>query len=735
MNGGSPDWESTANVPPVLSAFPFIINPLYGATNWTGTSPFLPPYGQNLTLPVGFSELLPGEVFPAGSILFAGATFDDLGTVVALGEVTIAVSSDILVAAGGNLQSLPGVTLQTNATLTVQGTLETTAGGFNGADAVSASFAIDPGALVQVGVGVGAGMTLTSPLDLHFVDDGDLQVGGNLVLEANHGVIDFATATVTMDSFPVASGRSVIDNASGTVSANLTRFTIGSGAGDAGAVLQLGVTGDRSVLALDVSTISGFGSIDNQTTVLAEGAATIAPRGSYLNDGATALTEVLGGVLSFRSGGTTTAIAAASAGTFEIGAGGTLDLGANTSVGGATVDFAAPSGTLAVTAGIAQFSSAVRGFALGDALEIEGATVTGAEYNGVNTLRVFESNGGAIDFTNITIPGHGEGFLTTRNAGANGFVLLCFAEGTRLRTPDGECAVEALRAGATVMTPEGPRRVRWIGRRSVDLRAHPCPALAAPVRVAADAIAPGVPARALRLSPDHAVLVDGRLIPVRMLVNGGSIAPCTAEAQVTYFHVELDQHALLYAHGLPAESFRAGGMRAFFASVDGTPADGAAPAMPLTNDAAAVHTVWERLAARSQQLGHAPWRPAPARRGAETAALWVRGRKIRPLELGAGRIGFALPRGGGRVRLESATAAPAARQPWRDDRRELGLCVRRIVVTPPEGPRDVPLDHPSLAEGWWAEEQAPSGARHRWTDGRAYLNVPRDAAMITFEIA
>ena len=62
--------------------------------------------------------------------------------------------------------------------------------------------------------------------------------------------------------------------------------------------------------------------------------------------------------------------------------------------------------------------------------------------------------------------------------------------------------------------------------------------------------------RDLRLSPDHAVLVDGALIQAGALVNGTSIVRETAVPKVfVYYHVELDDHSLILAENTPAETF------------------------------------------------------------------------------------------------------------------------------------------------------------------------------------
>ena len=133
--------------------------------------------------------------------------------------------------------------------------------------------------------------------------------------------------------------------------------------------------------------------------------------------------------------------------------------------------------------------------------------------------------------------------------------VACFREGTRILTTRGNVAVEDLAPGDAVLTRDGTTRaVDWIGHRSIDCRRHPAPHQVWPVRIARDAFATGVPARHLYLSPDHAVLADGALVPAKYLVNGETIAQVPIDT-VRYFHVALDRHAVLLAEGLPVESY------------------------------------------------------------------------------------------------------------------------------------------------------------------------------------
>jgi len=141
----------------------------------------------------------------------------------------------------------------------------------------------------------------------------------------------------------------------------------------------------------------------------------------------------------------------------------------------------------------------------------------------------------------------------------------CYLRGTHILTETGEVLVEDLKIGDIVVTQSGtPRPVRWIGSRNLDPTRHPAPDRVQPIRIRANAFGDGVPHRDLLLSPDHAVLRDGVLVPVRLLVNGASIVRETQGGAITYYHVELDRHDILLAENLQAESFLDTGNRGMF---------------------------------------------------------------------------------------------------------------------------------------------------------------------------
>ena len=145
----------------------------------------------------------------------------------------------------------------------------------------------------------------------------------------------------------------------------------------------------------------------------------------------------------------------------------------------------------------------------------------------------------------------------------------CYAAGTRIKTQAGEIPVERLVAGDIVLAHfAGTAPVIWVGHRHVDCAHHADPSSVWPVRISAHAFGPRMPSRDLVLSPDHAVFVDEVLIPIRHLINGKTIVQEQIDT-VTYYHVELAEHDVLLAEGMPAESYLENGDRGVFDNARG----------------------------------------------------------------------------------------------------------------------------------------------------------------------
>jgi Hint domain len=133
---------------------------------------------------------------------------------------------------------------------------------------------------------------------------------------------------------------------------------------------------------------------------------------------------------------------------------------------------------------------------------------------------------------------------------------ICFMPGTLIATPDGAVVVEALSIGDMVMTADGRTApVRWIGRQTI-ATAFADRVRSYPIRIKSGALGPNLPSRDLLVSPAHAILLDGLLVQAGALINGSSIVrEENVPSSFIYYHVELDDHSLILAEGVPAETF------------------------------------------------------------------------------------------------------------------------------------------------------------------------------------
>ena len=192
-----------------------------------------------------------------------------------------------------------------------------------------------------------------------------------------------------------------------------------------------------------------------------------------------------------------------------------------------------------------------------------GQILLGVEpYDSTNPTDPYDSQ--YVILSDSSLSGQGLSSFTFSDQNASVYQPPCFAAGTRIATPVGDVAVEAIAAGDLVLTLSGQARpVVWVGRRHVGVTRHKKPETVRPVVVEAGAFGEALPARDLVLSPDHAIYVDGSLIPVKYLVNGANVRALKVAA-VTYHHIELADHDVVFAEGMPAETFLDTGNRTNF---------------------------------------------------------------------------------------------------------------------------------------------------------------------------
>ena len=433
-----------------------------------------------------------------------------------------------------------------------------------------------------------------------------------------------------------------------TVSSGVTSAGLTETAGNGVDVLNGGRVSDITVSSGSIVTNSSgvsattpsaglvveAGGVDTGATILAGGTEVVL--GSASGDQVFGLVYVSGGTAvvtseTVQNGGTLElALAGTVASGAIVNAGGILSINArgnaiNTTLNGGTVElltakstlsgtltFTAPSTLLISAVTSAPSSSAygdqavISGFTTGDVIDdrvLAGGTLT-TTMSGGNTIATLTSTGtGGTPTILETFIFAGAEQLRAMTDGVGGTeIVACYCEGTRILTDAGEVAVEALAVGDNVITVDGGiEPICWIGRRTYRGRHLTGRRHLLPVRIKAGALDEASPKRDLLVSPLHAMLINGILVPAYALINGKTVIQETAAETVCYVHIELAQHNAVWAEGAASETFVDDNGRFIFQSSKGVAVsepDKATYCAPRVDQGYALEAVRRRLAKR-----------------------------------------------------------------------------------------------------------------------------------------
>jgi hypothetical protein len=149
-------------------------------------------------------------------------------------------------------------------------------------------------------------------------------------------------------------------------------------------------------------------------------------------------------------------------------------------------------------------------------------------------------------------------------------LIPCFTDGTLILTETGEERVEQLQKGQRLPLWTGDSaRVRLVLKRQLtraELERHPN---LRPVRITAGALGQGLPKRDLLVSPQHRMLVASPvakrmfgdaevLIAAIRLTELPGIYVDDSVDSVTYVHIVMDRHQVIFAEGCPSETLYTG---------------------------------------------------------------------------------------------------------------------------------------------------------------------------------
>ncbi|MGC1495605.1 MAG: Hint domain-containing protein [Sulfitobacter sp.] len=167
-------------------------------------------------------------------------------------------------------------------------------------------------------------------------------------------------------------------------------------------------------------------------------------------------------------------------------------------------------------------------------------------------------------------PSSPNAFWTSDQNNSETYEAACYAPGTLIDTPDGQRAVETLKANDLVSTLDnGPQAIRWVHSGDDPLEAvEPG---AKPVLIAAGALGRGLPAQDLIVSPQHRMFVGGHgqldgwfttesLAPAKSLTAMRGIRHMKGKQSITWIHFACDRHEVVIANGCLSESLLLGPM-------------------------------------------------------------------------------------------------------------------------------------------------------------------------------
>ena len=458
----------------------------------------------------------------ASSLKVGSASFSNTGT---LSASTIEIDGNLTLAQLGTLVGH----------VVLAGTLDLQGGTLD----ISAS----PGTTFSFQGGISHGTLLTGGIPL---DDAHATLSGVTVVR---GILsDIATGPVTLD-------------------ANTTNLEYSTAASIDGLQVTAGAAGITDRLVASANGTLTFGAATTISDTFAGSTLEIDGPGSFADNGR----------ITIDAAALTVATTLDGSGTIAIADGASLAIADLAATDATTIAFGAGNNLLTLpgdASSLGALGLTLTGLHQGDVLDFTGLS---ANPSGPFAIGGATLNNGTLDISaasgqqaSLTIEdAAGLSFVTSSDPTSGTLVTVaCFRAGTAIAVPDGEVRVEALRIGDMVLTASGRLRpIRWIGRRAYPAETVAAQAQLRPVRVAAGALGRGLPRRDLYLSPLHALLLDGVLVPAAALVNGTTITRAPLAA-VSYFHIELDSGDIILAEGAATETFVDCDSRAMFHNAD-----------------------------------------------------------------------------------------------------------------------------------------------------------------------
>ena len=182
--------------------------------------------------------------------------------------------------------------------------------------------------------------------------------------------------------------------------------------------------------------------------------------------------------------------------------------------------------------------------------------------------------GHIYSFGAVTITRSGAGTLTVDTTSCGYDPVICYAKGTLILTKRGFVPIENIKAGYRVVTKGKIHENKFI-ENGAKLQLEPVMWLSKfkvfnlnsksrPICIKKDAFRKNCPFKDLYVSPNHSLLLDGKMVAAKNIINGTTIYQDQECDNIEYYHLECENHSAVFANGVLAESYLEGNNRHVF---------------------------------------------------------------------------------------------------------------------------------------------------------------------------
>lgn len=177
---------------------------------------------------------------------------------------------------------------------------------------------------------------------------------------------------------------------------------------------------------------------------------------------------------------------------------------------------------------------------------------------------------GSIDFNGhiysqgtVTFTRSGAGELNVNSTTCS--QIVCYLKGTLILTKQGFVPIENIKAGHQVITKGKIYKNKFINKEDQPqlepvvwvskFKVFNLNSKSRPICIKKDALGENRPFQDLYVSPGHSLLLNGRMVLAKNIVNGITICQNKEIDNIEYYHLECEQHSAIFANGVLAESY------------------------------------------------------------------------------------------------------------------------------------------------------------------------------------